>query len=95
MFDLHMDVSLGGLRDQADQVRKTWSLLCLVPGTYATRQTGVEGVQETDIMRTIRTLRKVWVGAWLLSLAPHSTQCVTKKAPASEAAHGSSTGVPS
>ena len=70
MFDLHMDVSLGGLRDQVDQLRKTWSLLCLVPGTYATRQTGVEGVQETDIMSDNKNTEEGSVGDWLLSLAP-------------------------
>ena len=70
MFDLHMDVSLGGLRDQVDQLRKTWFLLCLVPSTYATRQTGVEGVQETDIMSDNKNTEEGSVGAWLLSLAP-------------------------
>lgn len=70
MFDLHMDVSLGGLRDQVDQLRKTWSLLCLVPSTYAARQTGVEGVQETDIMSDNKNTEEGSVGAWLLSLAP-------------------------
>lgn len=70
MFDLHMDVSLGGLRDQVDQLRKTWSLLCLVPGTYATRQTGVEGVQETDTISDNKNTEEGSVGDWLLSLAP-------------------------
>lgn len=70
MFDLHMDVSLGGLRDQVDQLRKTWFLLCLVPSTYATRQTGVEGVQETDIMSDNKNTEEGSVGDWLLSLAP-------------------------
>ena len=70
MFDLHMNVSLGGMRGQGDQVRKTWSLLCLVPGTYATRQTGVEGVWETDIMSDNKNTEEGSGGAWQLSLAP-------------------------
>lgn len=70
MFDLHMDVSLGGMRGQGDQARKTWSLLCSVPGTYATRQTGVKGVRETDIMSDNKNTEEGSVGVWQLSLVP-------------------------
>ena len=65
-----MDVSLGGMRGQGDQARKTWSLLCSVPGTYATRQTGVKGVRETDIMSDNKNTEEGSVGVWQLSLAP-------------------------
>ena len=70
MFDLHMDVSLGGMRGQGDQARKTWSLLCSVPGTYATRQTGVKEVRETDIMSDNKNTEEGSVGVWQLSLVP-------------------------
>ena len=70
MFDLCMDVSPGGMRGQVDQVRKIWSLLYLVPGTCATRQTGVEGVKETDIMSDNKNTEEGSGGSWQLSPAP-------------------------
>lgn len=70
MFDLCMDVSPGGMRGQVDQVRKTRSLLSLVPGTCATRQTGVEGIKEADIMSDNKNIEEGSGGSWQLSLAP-------------------------
>ena len=70
MFDLCMDVSPRGMRGQVDQVRKIWSLLYLVPGTCATRKTGVEGVKETDIMSDNKNTEEGSGGSWQLSPAP-------------------------